>query len=375
MSRKPIQVSILVFPECDPSIIYGMYDTLWFAGIEWVNGKTSGEHLFESRIVTAEPGAIRLCTGVSIVSQATVDEVDQHRRCVHAQRHRQFRRRSAEARSTAARLARAHARAGSSDLCGVRRLAGSGGGWPAGRPGGDDPLVLCAVVPAGVSKREAARGSHPGADRPRPHHPVLRRRIVVAGSGAAADRQIWRHRRGDPHLEVLPLPVAPRWAAAVHVDDRQQRAWRRGDRALPDLAGAELRASRHHRRAGAALRPAQAHVRPALPRPRPAIRRWLTCRRCASRRPSICWRPAPSRSRRSRRRSAMPTWRRSAGCSAGRPACRPGIIAGSCSCRTFVRQLATRLRDPEATAARSGTASPADRSRPAAARPARSAGG
>ena len=75
MGHRPTQVSILVFPECDPSIIYGMYDTLWFAGIEWVNGKTSGEHLFESRIVTAEPGAIRLCTGVSIVSQATVDEV------------------------------------------------------------------------------------------------------------------------------------------------------------------------------------------------------------------------------------------------------------------------------------------------------------
>jgi transcriptional regulator GlxA family with amidase domain len=75
VGHRPTQVSILVFPECDPSIIYGMYDTLWFAGIEWVHGKTSSEHLFESRIVTAEPGALRLCTGVSIVSQATVDEV------------------------------------------------------------------------------------------------------------------------------------------------------------------------------------------------------------------------------------------------------------------------------------------------------------
>jgi transcriptional regulator GlxA family with amidase domain len=75
MGHRPTHVSILVFPECDPSIIYGMHDTLWFAGIEWVNGVTSGQHLFESRIVTAEPGAIRLCTGVSIVSQATIDEV------------------------------------------------------------------------------------------------------------------------------------------------------------------------------------------------------------------------------------------------------------------------------------------------------------
>ena len=75
MTRKRIQVSLVVFPECDPSIIYGVFDTLWFAGIEWVNGVTSGEHLFEPRIVTAEPGVMRLCTGVSIVSQATIDEI------------------------------------------------------------------------------------------------------------------------------------------------------------------------------------------------------------------------------------------------------------------------------------------------------------
>ena len=60
MGHKPIQISILVFPECDPSIIYGVYDTLWFAGIEWVNGVTTGAHLFESRIVTAEPGRMRI---------------------------------------------------------------------------------------------------------------------------------------------------------------------------------------------------------------------------------------------------------------------------------------------------------------------------
>jgi transcriptional regulator GlxA family with amidase domain len=75
MSQKPVQVSLVVFPECDPSIIYGVFDTLWFAGIEWVNGESRGEHLFEPRIVTAEPGVMRLCTGVSIVSQATIDEV------------------------------------------------------------------------------------------------------------------------------------------------------------------------------------------------------------------------------------------------------------------------------------------------------------
>jgi transcriptional regulator GlxA family with amidase domain len=75
MSGKRIQVSLVVFPECDPSIVYGVFDTLWFAGIEWVNGETRGEHLFEPRIVTAEPGVMRLCTGVSIVSQATIAEI------------------------------------------------------------------------------------------------------------------------------------------------------------------------------------------------------------------------------------------------------------------------------------------------------------
>ena len=29
---QPVHVSIVVFPECDPSIIYGVFDTLWAAG-------------------------------------------------------------------------------------------------------------------------------------------------------------------------------------------------------------------------------------------------------------------------------------------------------------------------------------------------------
>src|SRR5688572_23715048 len=77
MSRKPVQVSIVVFPECDPSIIYGVFDTLWCAGMVWdsLNGLTRGERLFEPRLVAAEPGPMRLCTGVTIIPQATIAEV------------------------------------------------------------------------------------------------------------------------------------------------------------------------------------------------------------------------------------------------------------------------------------------------------------
>jgi transcriptional regulator GlxA family with amidase domain len=77
MSRKRIHVSLVVFPECDPSIIYGVFDTLWCAGMLWdsVNGASGGEQLFEPCLVAAEPGPLRLCTGVSIIPQATVADV------------------------------------------------------------------------------------------------------------------------------------------------------------------------------------------------------------------------------------------------------------------------------------------------------------
>jgi transcriptional regulator GlxA family with amidase domain len=78
MSRKPVHVSLVVFPECDPSIIYGVFDTLWCAGMEWdpAKGVTQGGQLFELCLVAAEPGPLRLCTGVSIVPQATIAEVE-----------------------------------------------------------------------------------------------------------------------------------------------------------------------------------------------------------------------------------------------------------------------------------------------------------
>lgn len=77
--RKPVHVSIVVFPECDPSIIYGIYDTLWAAGRFWdsMKGRSGGDRtpFFEPRLVAAAAGPLTLCTGVSIIPQATIAEV------------------------------------------------------------------------------------------------------------------------------------------------------------------------------------------------------------------------------------------------------------------------------------------------------------
>lgn len=77
VGHRRIHVSIVVFPECDPSIVDGVFDTLWAAGMSWdiAKGLGDGEPFFEPRIVTAEPGPLRLCTGVSILPQDTIAEV------------------------------------------------------------------------------------------------------------------------------------------------------------------------------------------------------------------------------------------------------------------------------------------------------------
>ncbi len=78
MSTGPIHVSLVVFPECDPSIIYGVFDTLWAAGKFWnvAKGLPPGRPLFEPRLVSAEPGPLKLITGVSIIPQDTIADID-----------------------------------------------------------------------------------------------------------------------------------------------------------------------------------------------------------------------------------------------------------------------------------------------------------
>ncbi len=75
--RPPVEVSILVFAECDPSIIYGVYDTLYASGtiLNRMEGRPS-EPLFRPRLVAASNEPIELITGVTIMPQASIGEVE-----------------------------------------------------------------------------------------------------------------------------------------------------------------------------------------------------------------------------------------------------------------------------------------------------------
>jgi transcriptional regulator GlxA family with amidase domain len=72
--QMPKRVSIVVFRECDPSIVYGVFDTLWAAGKFF---KDPPEPIFEPRIVAAEHGPLELITGVSIIPQDSIDDIEQ----------------------------------------------------------------------------------------------------------------------------------------------------------------------------------------------------------------------------------------------------------------------------------------------------------
>ncbi len=78
VSQKRIQVSIPLFRECDPSIVYGVYDTLWAAGINWDHfdgGRQGG--LFEPRVVAASTSPLELITGATVVPQDDIASVEQ----------------------------------------------------------------------------------------------------------------------------------------------------------------------------------------------------------------------------------------------------------------------------------------------------------
>jgi transcriptional regulator GlxA family with amidase domain len=77
MYHAPVHVSIVVFPECDPSIIYGVFDTLYAPGRFSPNLKEKPRNapLFIPRLVAAQAGPIELCTGVSIIPQDAIADV------------------------------------------------------------------------------------------------------------------------------------------------------------------------------------------------------------------------------------------------------------------------------------------------------------
>ena len=144
MFRERVRVSIPVFFECDPSIIYGVFDTLWAAGKVWdtVQGGVPEGGLFEPRLVAAQPGPLELITGVSIVPQDTVDERYADRCGVRAERDRRAREGAERARPAPDRLDQAHARAGRADVRHLRRRARARGGRDCSAGDGDDPLGL-----------------------------------------------------------------------------------------------------------------------------------------------------------------------------------------------------------------------------------------
>jgi transcriptional regulator GlxA family with amidase domain len=78
MGGEPVDVSIVVFPECDPCIIYGVYDTLYAPGVFWNRMVGQEEQpLFRPRLVAATKEPIELCTGVTIVPHESIAEVSE----------------------------------------------------------------------------------------------------------------------------------------------------------------------------------------------------------------------------------------------------------------------------------------------------------
>lgn len=75
MKRKPVHVSIVVFSQCDPSIVYGVFDTLWAAGRDLSNLPSGGAGLFEPRLVAAGKKPLKLITGVSIIPQDAIADI------------------------------------------------------------------------------------------------------------------------------------------------------------------------------------------------------------------------------------------------------------------------------------------------------------
>ena len=75
--NEPIDVSIVIFPECDPSIIYGVFDTLYAPGVFWNRMVGLEERpLFRPRLVAAANEPIQLCTGVTVMPHEAISNID-----------------------------------------------------------------------------------------------------------------------------------------------------------------------------------------------------------------------------------------------------------------------------------------------------------
>jgi len=74
--NKMVTVAVLVFPETNASVVYGMYDLFKSAGSEWgmiLDGEP-GPHLMQPQLVSAHTGALRVNNDVLITPHTSLAE-------------------------------------------------------------------------------------------------------------------------------------------------------------------------------------------------------------------------------------------------------------------------------------------------------------
>lgn len=74
MSQAPVKIAILVFPETSGSVVYGLYDLLAGAGIEWnvITRGTPGPRLIRPLLVARKRTPININNGVRLRPDATL---------------------------------------------------------------------------------------------------------------------------------------------------------------------------------------------------------------------------------------------------------------------------------------------------------------
>ena len=352
MSSEPIRVSIVVFPECDPSIVYGVFDTLWAAGRTWPNIPGGGEPLFEPRLVAAEAGPMALITGVSIIPQDAIADV----------------RRTDIVFVPNVMLESAES---------VRMLDRRTIGWIKEMHAGG--AQLCAACGGTLVLAEAGLLDGGQATTHWAYAPLFRelfpnvtlhveRLLVQSGPGhslvCSGGASSWQD------LALLLVAKHGGTAEAIRMSKLFLYQWHR-DGQLPYASMVQnanhgdgiilhcqqwiaqhYRAAGHHHAAGARVGIAEALVRPPLPRRHRLFAARLCPDACASRRRSNCSRPAPSRWNMSGARSATRMRPRSAACSAASPAWRRATIAANSSRPASWRRPRRRARRKRAARVR-----------------------
>ncbi len=75
MAASPIKVSIVVPPEAEPSVVAGLYDAFWAAGVLWNRIMGEPEHRrFLPELVGVTHNPVRTSTGMSIVPHRSLED-------------------------------------------------------------------------------------------------------------------------------------------------------------------------------------------------------------------------------------------------------------------------------------------------------------